>query len=562
MVMSQSKSSSDASLLRLRARAELERRRRVEQDVSVDRTQEDPAEWARCHRRIRGEDFTLIPPLEAIYQDKSPQVVVVKAAQVFISEYCINLAFWTADTKQGRRGNVLYVFPAREQLGDFVRARVDAAIEESPYLQTRVRPRQGLLLGKPPDNVGLKRVGPGYLYFRGSNVEAGLISVDADLVIYDEVDRLRAGTLALGGKRLGSSLLGWQRYVSTPTFPEIGIDALWLRSDRRRYYLKCEHCGERQPVEFPTNVREDGTVICRRCHDSLDRLGVGRWEPENPGAELRGYQMTKLLSPRADIKALATLGYRIMRREATDQSTIQEFYNQDLGLPHAPEGGQLGRAEIAACLGEYSLGEWAPTGAVMGVDVGARLHVRVNAPGPEGKQRAAYIGSVPDFSDLDGLMRRFDVAVCVVDALPEGHAARAFQARFPGRVWLCQYPNTAAWTHKESVVWNQVEGIVNAHRTLTLDDTFARIRERRLELPREALAIPEYAEHLMAPVRILERNNAGTLVAKYVEGGKSDHFAHAENYVGIAAMRWGAAPIGASSERDDRPRGRAGTIWR
>ncbi len=483
-----------------------------------------------------------MPALVDVYRDQAAEVVVAKAAQVGASEWAVNLCLWVADTRAGRRGNALYIAPAREQLGDFVRARIDTAVEESEYLSTRVRPPRGLeTAGKSADNVGLKRVGPGFVYFRGSNAEAGLLTVDADLVVYDEVDRLRTGTLDLGQKRLGSSLLGWQRYVSTPVYPEQGIDALWLRSDRRRWHLKCEHCGERQPLAFPDNVREDGVVICRVCHEPLDRLGPGEWVPEVSAvqADLHGYHVAKLFSPRADVPALARLGYRILARDETDQSAIQQFYNQDLGVPHAPQGGQLSRAEIEACVADYSLDEWAPTHCWMGVDVGAKLHVRVNAPSPDvpGKMRAAYIGSVREWEDLDPLMRRFDVSRCVVDAEPEGHEARKFAQRFRGRVWLCHYPNTTTWSHKESVEWKDGERQVNAHRTLTLDATFARIRERGIEYPREVLHLPEFAQQLMAPVRVLETTASGLTVARYVEGGKADHFAHSENYCFIAGSR-------------------------
>ncbi len=496
--------------------------------------------WAVTYRRIRGESFGIIPPLIDVYRDHAPQVCIAKAAQVFISEWCINLAFWCADSKAGRRGNALYVFPGKQDIGDFTRARVDTAVEESPYLRGRVRPLKGLQpIGRATNNVGLKRVGEGFVYFRGSNAESGLLSIDADLVLYDEVDRLKEGTLALGAKRLGSSLLGWQRFASTPLYPETGIDALWLQSDRRRYHLRCEHCGERQALSFPGNVTEDGTVICCACHDSLNRLAAGEWVAEQPGAERHGYHVTKLLSPRADLKALATLGYRIQRRDETDQHTIQQFYNQDLGVPHAPEGGQLSRAEIEACCADYSLGDWAPTGCTMGVDVGAKLHVVIGAPSPEGngKTRIAYINALHDWADIDRLMPRFDVSSCVVDAEPEHHKAREFANRWAGRVWLCHYPNTAQWSHQEPVAWNGNEHAVSAHRTITLDGMFAELRERRVELPREVLALPEFAEQMMAPIRVIEKDTRGNPVARYVEGGKADHYCHGANYERIARLR-------------------------
>jgi len=218
---------------------------------------------------------------------------------------------------------------------------------------------------------------------------------------------------------------------------------------------------------------------------------------------------------------------------------VQEFWNQGCGLPHAPEGGQLSRAELSACLADYSLNEWAPTGCTAGVDVGGKYHVRINAPGPNGKPRAAYIGAVPAFEDLDALMRRFDVSTCVVDAEPEHHGALQFQARWPGRVWLCHYGAGSAWQHQDVAVWNDAEGTVFAHRTLTLDAMFAQVRERRIELPREALDLPEYAGHMMAPVRIVERDARGNPVARYVEGGKADHFAHSSAYCLLAESKPG-----------------------
>ena len=478
-------------------------------------------------------------PLVDLYRDQSKEVVVAKAAQVGASEWAVNLALWAADSRAGGRGVALYIFPAISQLGDFVRARIDTAIEESTYLLARVQPTRGLLpAGKATDNVGLKRVGRGFVYFRGSNARAGLLTVDADVVLYDEVDRLNEGTLALGAERLGSSLLGWQRYLSTPVYPEMGIDASWLKSDRRRWHVRCRACSAEQAPSFPENLTEAGQLVCAACHGPLPPAwSEGRWLAENPGAEVHGYHVSKFLSPRADLVKLARTGYRILARDETDPSKVQEFYNQGLGLPHAPEGGQLSRAEIEACVGDYALEHWYPQGATMGVDVGARLHVRINGQAPNGKAKAAEIRTVPNFEDLDPLIRQYDITTCVVDAAPEGHKAREFAARWPGRVWLCTYPNTANWPHQEPAVWNDDEQTVSAHRTLTLDATFARVRERRVEYPRGALAIPGFAEQLMASIRVIEPDSRGNPTARYVEGSKADHYAHAENYAYIAELR-------------------------
>jgi hypothetical protein len=44
----------------------------------------------------------------------------------------------------------------------------------------------------------------------------------------------------------------------------------------------------------------------------------------------------------------------------------------------------------------------------------------------------------------------------------------------------------------------------------------------------------EYYRELLALSRVLEQNAQGNWVAKYVDGGKADHYAHAESYCALA----------------------------
>ena len=62
---------------------------------------------------LDGIPMELIPALEAIYKDDHPFLVIQKSAQVFACEFLVNTALWAADTKQGGRGNALYVVTRR-----------------------------------------------------------------------------------------------------------------------------------------------------------------------------------------------------------------------------------------------------------------------------------------------------------------------------------------------------------------------------------------------------------------------------------------------------------------
>jgi hypothetical protein len=496
--------------------------------------------WAEACRVLAGRPLRPSEPpwLGDLYRASTPELFVMKASQVFVSEWLVTTALWAADTGHAGRGNVLVVWPTQAQLDDFVQARVDSAIEASPYLLERVataRPAGKLAV----ERVRLKRVGAGHLYFRGSDKRRQLLSIDADVLLLDELDEFKAGVLAVARQRLGSSLAPLIRGASTPKYPGSGIGLLWQATTRRRYVLSCPACGERQRLTFPENLTRDGALVCARCGAGLDPADEGEWVAEAPDAGVEGYHVNRLYSPRADLAELARTGYAILEGRVSDPTAVQEFYNQALGEPYAPAGGCLSDEILLACVGDYGMPAPATRApAVMGVDVGTVLHVWVKAPAPDapdGTTRALLVGTVPSFEELDRLMARYDVALCVVDAEPEGHEAAKFAARFPGRVYRCFYPNVAQWRHEEAIVPNPEQHSVLAHRTRSLDACFDRFYRRREQLPREAPHLPGLFAQLKAPLRILAADAAGRPVARYEEGAAADHYAHAANYAEVAS---------------------------
>ncbi len=211
---SATKSSADWLSLQVAAQEELARR-----------NPNNLLDWSLAHRFLQGKPMRLTPALRDLYADDHPFIVVQKAAQVFVSEYLINSALWAADSGQGGRGNALYVMPTQTQIDDFSQARFDKAIAESPHLQSRLFPPPP---GRPgPARQRLKKVGQGYIYFRGADSRRQLSSIDADIVVLDEFDLMAEGVLALAQKRLASSRLGWLRVASTPRYPEAGVNGLW-----------------------------------------------------------------------------------------------------------------------------------------------------------------------------------------------------------------------------------------------------------------------------------------------------------------------------------------------
>lgn len=476
----------------------------------------------------------LPPMLRTLYEDDHPFIVIQKSAQVGASEYLINCALWAADTGQGGRGNVLYVMPAQAQAIDFASARINKAVLESPSLLERVRPRPAAVSSAARTTT--RRVGKGHLYVRGAESRRQLITVDADLLILDELDTMGEGTLEVARRRLGSSRLGWVRLASTPSIPNAGIHAWFLRGDRRHWHVLCPACSTPQILIWRDNVDEERAIIvCAECHRPLDTQGPGKWMARNERAtEVRSYHLSRLCSPYLDLRQL------IAASRSTHPVGIREFHNSDLGEPYAGEGDRIDFGVLDACRREHLPSSGAGS-TCMGVDVGKQLHVVIRCRDPEDadSSRLLYATTLSSFDGLDHLMRTYNVHTCVVDALPETYIATTFASRWPGKVWLCRYQGRTT-----GPAWDSGAYEVVVDRTMSLDGLFEDFREQRLTLPQTARSLGgdvrdnagAYYRHLCALTRTAARDGSGNTVHRYLAPGP-DHFAHAENYCSLALSR-------------------------
>jgi hypothetical protein len=539
----------------------------------------DLLSWTLQHRRIlvpgRPFDLTHHRYLVDLYNCTAQRMCASKAGQMGLSEYLVSYALHAADQ---RDATCLYVFPTDTHVSDFSSARIGPAIEASPYLGGIIVDARAEGGKSGADRVTLKRVRDRFLYLRGAQVKPDgsapqLKSIDADVLILDELDEMDPRAPEIARKRLGASQLGEERIVSTPTYSGAGIHAQFAESDQREWHVRCEACGEWQPMTINAIVQEwdslgrptrwngksegHAFVACRKCGAGLDRLGPGRWVATYPGRDVAGFHLSRLFGATADLDAIvATLG-------STNETRRRECYNQDLGEPYTPRGGQLTDDLLDACRREYAHGVVLKERTVMGVDVGKVLHCVIRGPAhPEmgepsenhkGERPQRWAGAVESFEEVGRMMRRFSVGTLVIDALPETKKARELQASFPeGAVWLAYYATqkvgskkteSLQWVGEETVAgaraWN---GVVNMDRTRTLDEMFGEFFEGRATLPANARDVPEYYSHLKAPVRVLEDGPGGQKIAAYVESSP-DHLAHAENYCLAARAAPRVAPV-------------------
>jgi len=501
--------------------------------------------WALKYRRIKGQPFTIVPPLKHVYQDPATEVFIEKAAQVFVSEYLVNLALFIACTGWAQRGNALYIFPYTPQISDFSNARVEPEILSSPLILAQRKAYKERTGSAPVNNIQLKQFDKGFIYFRGSTQRQQIISVDADGVIYDEVDEMTEGTIEAGKKRATSSLIPIYRGASTPKYPKLGIDALMERSDRKVWMVKCRKCGFQQDLakvqdvvfDLPDNHadallsvfpnEEKGTychigthyyVGCPKCKHVLN-VWDGEWVPTHTEhVEFGGYHIPKLISNRLPFDEL-TKRVEKERNGQMDEIQKQEFYNSDLGLPRSPSGAQLTFQDIMGCQEsapdffsfktKQTPEAWETwyefpdqiNGTFIGVDVGfSVLHMCIIAfpahneclreISPDNYPVLVYAGSVftkenvQSFCELDPYMSRWRPIRAVIDAMPDKRRSIELSKRYPSRVFPCSYVDWAKKDKDFIYSFNLDKNTVMGGRTETLDVVYNYIYTRRLVMPK------------------------------------------------------------------------------
>lgn len=472
-------------------------------------------------------DFGRFPFQRELYNQHSAddkEIVVKKATQCGVSAYLLRWAMYLADT---RGFTVLYLFPKRQQMYDFGDARITSAIEASTYLSSRIKHGE-------VQNKGLKRIGIGWLYSRGSESKDDLQSIDADALCIDEYDDVRPENIPDAERRLSGSKHALIRRVGVPDLPNQGLDRLYAASDQRRWMVKCAACGEHQDITFENIDEPSLTLKCRECGKvGLDPRG-GEWVAHYPDRDVRGYHIPRLVVPGVDIGKIVT---------ASKQTTPIEkktHQNKDLGLAYAPEEGQISleaiqRATRSEVRVDYTQHDGRTMGELrtMGVDVASTraLNIRASAHFSDGTKQNLYLGVVDDFNGAAHLMKALNIHMATVDHLPEGRLARAFAEKFPGRVFIANYSTGQNLVMKI----DDKMRTVSVRRTEAIDATLTMIREQRNRLPGE---LPEnYIRDLQNLIREVEVDENGRKRVGYRRMGPDD-YAHAEVYDTLATDVW------------------------
>ena len=269
---------------------------------------------------------------------------------------------------------------------------------------------------------------------------------------------------------------------------------------------------------------------CQKCHSELNP-SVGQWVAKRPRiTEKRGYHYSQLFSHFIDPGD-------VLHQFRTTRN-LTDFYNLKIGNPYVEATNRLSLQDVLSLCGNKGIVSQDMGPCYMGVDQGKEIYVVIGKRHPQRSGEIVHLGIYLDWRELDNLMKNFNVARCVVDALPETRNARAFANRHRGRVFLNYYNEHQKGAYK----WDEEQLIVSCNRTESLDASHREILDQDIVLPKECEIVQEFAQHLHNVAKRLEEDQeSGSKRYVYVKLGP-DHFRHAFNYEAMA-RQFGAGSL-------------------
>lgn len=344
----------------------------------------DASKWITDHTYLNDDRFSFVDHefQQRILDDPSRVLNVQKCAQIGMSEAMARYVLALCRIIPGF--SAILTFPFSGDSENFMRTRINPVIQGSPNLREAV--------DNNLDNVSIKAFGNSLLYLRGTSGATQALSIPADILIHDEIDRSDPAVIGQYQSRLRHSKWKLVRKFGTPTLAKRGISAEMDVSRRYKNICKCDHCNHFFIPDYYEHIAIPGfngdikeitkdsirtinwmqaALLCPKCGDEPDLSPVYReWVMENPSDnfEAVGY----FCSP-FDVPKMTTTPQLVL--ESTKYNTQSEFQNQALGIVADNSNDQITEADLLDCKVNVSLAS--QTVHSMGCDMGLTCYIEV-----------------------------------------------------------------------------------------------------------------------------------------------------------------------------------------
>lgn len=386
-------------------------------------------DFITTHTYLRGERFSFSGHTyqRTILEDPSPNLVIIKSAQIGISEMSARLTVARAALINGFSSG--YLLPSASAAKHFMQSRIQPLIDSSPYLRD--------MNSKDVSNTAVIKLGDSYIWGKGCQVERQALSTPLDLCVFDEIDAADQEVMTLFESRIIHSPYKMTVKLSTPTIPNYGVSKAFDQSKRKFNFAKCGSCGEWFYPDYYAHVRVPGytkdlrevgkrdfaspnfrwmeaRLECPSCGKPVNQHEVQReWVVENPGDAYfdSGYRVSPFESHAVTCADLVKASVTFERP--------QHFVNQRLGLAMADSETAFDDEELErAIISEYPGGGHS---YVLGLDVGNTCWAVVAAVFADNTLVIVRVEKIPAHIAVkrtQEIVKQYKVRMVVVDRGP------------------------------------------------------------------------------------------------------------------------------------------------
>ena len=474
----------------------------------------------------------------------------VKCAQIGLTTS--TQAYFLAALATQPKFNCIYALPTASDAAKLTTTKVNPLIYGSPRLKS--------VLNKEVDSVELKQFGDNFLFTRGSKSETAALSISADCLVIDELDRCDENVVKQFRSRLQASQLGIIKQFSTPTIKGIGISREAEASKRFRSMATCAHCSHKWLPTYELDIRIPGfkgeledldkhNIIHTRwqkAHWACPHCGLDpkltrhslEWVCENPNENYEAN--TFYVGP---VTCCEVLKPSYLVRTSTEFATRAEWKNQVLGVEAEDSNEQITDSDVEAAMIHADLAS--SEISYFGADMGLLCHIVIGRRTQAGELLVIHRESVPvnQFTTRRSeLIRQYRCAVSVMDAFPYTPMVGAI-TDFDVNAYGADFStgkNVELFTIKEKEA-NAEEGKLNLrlariNRTRALDELMLLFKERKILISKRS---DDDDKKLKAHILSMKRTQTfkgDELMYTWVKSDGVDHFFLAMLYMYVATL--------------------------
>lgn len=518
-------------------------------DKVLDHTQQALAsikqKWPRLffglvhHRTTSGDHLTFgdKPWLIPIFKDNNSNMVIIKCSQVYMTEHALCAMFTFAH--QGKRG--MYVLPSKEHRRTFVADRINRMKDFSILYDEAIKNKPG-----EADSNVYKTIFSSGWKFVGSNVRKDFFEFPCDVIFFDEFDELHQDNIIYAYDRVANTKRPIIWKFGNPTFPDVGIDREWQRSDQREWHVTCPLCGEDQILDWEKHFvhqdksgqwqlrHPDGDPICYFCEQPFDRLSAGKWIPmrsEKWSTKImHGYRITRLFTDKGQApNDIVWLFQEKFLPALYNPIAMQNFWNNYLGQPYRHANDKVRESDLQQSAQTEPLVITGQPRCIMGVDQGKDFTCVISIV-IDGIVYDVHYTNVKRWDDVRVLEETFNVVCTVVDASGGGYAETRDFIREKGHRWMAYYRSK----DKIKDIYRLIhrDQTVETNRTEILDVTVGSLKrmQTRIKADYRHAVKGKYKTQMLAPNRIVDAGDRPI----WTKG--NDHFLHASAYRYLALL--------------------------